>query len=89
MASYLAERYVPPSARASLTADAERLSGAADDSTRLQMTIYAPGEETCFYLFDSGSAARVERASRKAGIRMDRIMPVVSLPASDGARPAR
>jgi hypothetical protein len=76
MGHYLAERYVAASAGGAVACDAERLTAGADAETTLLLTIYAPEDETCFHLFDAGSAALVARASQAAGVSFDRILEV-------------
>jgi hypothetical protein len=83
MGHYLAERYMAASAGGAVASDVERLTASVDGETTLLLTIYAPEDETCFHLFDSGSVALVQRASREAGVAFERILAVESLP---GAR---
>lgn len=79
MGHYLAERYVAAAAGGAVATDAERLTASVDGETTLLLTIYAPEDETCFHLFDAGSAARVAQASREAGVSFDRIVAVQSV----------
>jgi hypothetical protein len=80
VAQYLVEHYMPPSAAGSLEGDAARLRSCTDPRTRLLMTFYAVEDETCFHLFDARSPSAVRRAIAGAGVGIDRIVGVVTVP---------
>ena len=44
---------------------------------RYVRTMFLPGDETCFHLYDAASPALVEEASRRAGITFDRVVEAV------------
>ena len=66
MSTFLVELYAttPPEVRAL----------AASGLTR---TVFVPGDETCFFLFEAGSASDVERALDLAGVGYERVVPAV------------
>lgn len=78
MPHYLAEGYVAEATSASLAADAERMRAALHDveHTMFLQALYLPGDETCFFLFESMSAELVGRVAALAGIAVDRVVPV-------------
>lgn len=78
MPHYLAERYVAEATAASLACDADRVRAAANGvvGTTFLQSLYLPGDETCFFLFDSPSAELVGRAAALAGLTVDRVVPV-------------
>ena len=87
MTSYLVEAYLPSSTTLS---DVERRAAqAADDvsghglTVRLVRTIYIAEDETCFLLFDAGSADAVRQASDRAAIGAQRIVEAVESPVDD------
>jgi hypothetical protein len=76
MAHYLVERYLPPSRRASLDRDRDRIVLASNGDARLLETLYVGDDEVCLHLFESESPALVGRAGRRAGVQFDRIVAV-------------
>jgi hypothetical protein len=78
MEHYLAERYLAESSRGSLVRDTDRIRTAAQKLRQLRFvqTLYMPGDETCFFLFEGESAELVGRAADLAGIAVDRVVPV-------------
>jgi hypothetical protein len=76
VAHFLAERYLAGQDVASLALDTERIRAALGDLAGVQLltTLYVPGDETCFYLFQSDSADLDGHAGE-----YDRVVPVVAL----------
>jgi len=76
---YLVELYVSRAGAADLADASGRARAAAEALTRegtpveVIRSIFVPDDETCFYLFDAASAAAVEEAAARAGIRFGRI----------------
>jgi hypothetical protein len=79
MGRFLVERYLSAASAGSLDADAAQLNCSGEIGVRLLMTIYCPGDETCFHLFEAGSAAHVQRAGATAGIELDRIVSALQI----------
>jgi hypothetical protein len=84
VSEFLVEAYVP---RAAAVADApgvEQASLAAEELTReghpvrLVRSIFVPGEETCFYLYQALSVDAVREAASRAGLRFERVSEAVS-----------
>jgi hypothetical protein len=97
MPEFLAETYAPAGAPGAAGAAAPRAADialAADpvsqDRTPVRFlgAIAVPGEETCFYLFESPSAGAVRAAMTRAGLKPDRITPAVSIRPADPAASA-
>jgi hypothetical protein len=85
MGRFLVERYLPVTSGASVESDAQRLHVSGEPGVRLLLTLYCPDDETCFHLFDAGSAALVERVGVEAGIELGRIARVTQIPGSEPA----
>jgi hypothetical protein len=49
------------------------------DGVRALRTIFVPGDELCFVLFEAPSAEAVIRASERGGLRYERLMPAYQL----------
>jgi len=79
MAEYLVELYVSRDDRAAVVSGAKRARAAAEDLTeenvpvRYVRTIFVPEDETCFFLYEAGSAEAVREAARRAGLGDERI----------------
>ena len=86
MGRFLAERYLPASARESLARDAARLDNGAEPGVRLLLTLYCPDDDTCFHLFDAGSAALIQRTASAAGIELNRIGRATQISANGASR---
>lgn len=78
MEHYLAEKYVPGGSAVSLAREAETLRAlaAAAKGIRLLQSLYLPGEELCFYVFESETPELVAELSGHVGV--DRIMLAVT-----------
>jgi Nickel responsive protein SCO4226-like len=82
---FLVELYLPGDGRERLADTVERARRAADEISREGTpvrhvrTIILPGEETCFCLYSSASAAAVEAASRRMQLPFERVVPAISL----------
>ena len=78
--SYLAEAYTARSRAAEVEAAARRATVAAaalaetGRAVRYVRTVFVPGDETCFYLFEADAAEDVADALRRAGIDCERIV---------------
>lgn len=49
-------------------------------------SILVPGDETCFHLYEAGSADAIRKAARRAGLRFERISEAVAEPPEGGHR---
>jgi hypothetical protein len=84
MAEFLVEQYVSRSDIAAVEAGAHRAHTAAEQMTRegtrvaYLRSIFAPDEETCFYLYEAGSAEIVQEAARRAALPAERVTEVVT-----------
>ncbi len=84
MAEFLVEQYVSRSDIAAVEAGANRAFRAAEQMTREGVrvaylrSIFAPDEETCFYLYEAGSAEVVREAARRAALPAERVTEVVT-----------
>jgi hypothetical protein len=78
--SYLAEAYAARSSAAEVEAAAQRATVAAavlsasGHAVRYVRTVFVPGDETCFYLFEADAAEDVAEVIRRAGIECERIV---------------
>jgi hypothetical protein len=78
--SYLAEAYTARSNAAAVEAAAGRATAAAAALTaagrpvQYVRTVFVPGDETCFHLFEADAAEDVAEAVRRAGIECERIV---------------
>ena len=74
------EAYAARSSGADVEAAAERATVAAADlratgrAVRYVRTVFVPGDESCFYLFEADAAEDVADALRRAGIDCERIV---------------
>lgn len=78
MTGFLVETYTPAAAvlaeieaRAGLAAAELQQAGRP---VRYVRSIFVPGDETCFHLFEAGSAEVVREASERAGLSPQRIV---------------
>lgn len=84
MASYLVEHYHPRSRGDQLTQASARLRAAAAQMSREGTPVrylrglFVPDDETCFHIFEAGSADAVGEAARRAELAYDRILKAVS-----------
>jgi hypothetical protein len=82
---YLVELYVGRAATTELDASAVRAANSAvalsaqGRDVRYIRTIFIPGDETCFHLFEAASSEFVAEAADRAGIRSERIVEAVTL----------
>jgi hypothetical protein len=47
------------------------------EHVRFVRTVFVPGDQTCFQLYEARSASVVEEASRRAGIAFERVVAAV------------
>jgi len=91
MAEFLVEQYVSRSGAPGEGAGAERARRAAAEvnsegtAVRYLRSILVPEDETCFYLYEAGSADAVREAARRAGLRFERISEAVAEPPEGGS----
>jgi len=87
MFEYLVEAYYSPYEPDKTGADPVDVAGAADEVTsqgrpvRLIRAIFAPEDETCFFLFEAGSAEYVTEAAARSGLRFQRLVETASVSA--------
>jgi len=103
---FLVEAYLARLHDSDLVQGVRRAQTAAEEltcegrSVRYLRTIYLPDEETCFHLFDAGSADDVREATIRAGITCERVVdvfdiaarsdqPVIERPWASGSRKER
>jgi hypothetical protein len=94
MPTYLVEAYMPRSHTQEAWAAGRRARAAADDlsregtAIRYVRTTFLPDDETCFHLFEAGSANAVEEVSRRAELGRARVVRAIeaSLPGHRRAR---
>jgi Protein of unknown function (DUF4242) len=87
MASFLAERYYPePSTQEAIAALTESQCAAARAmDIRLIKTIYVPGDETCFTLFEAPSRERVMEASERFALGYNRVTLAIAVSCTNTA----
>ena len=91
MPEFLVELYVARTDAGAVEGDAERARIGAQQLTqegtpvRYLRWIFVPEDETCFFLYRAASADAVCEASRRAGLRCERVTEAV-LPARGGSR---
>lgn len=84
MAEFLVEQYVSRADLASVEQSGRRAHRAAEEMSQEGMpvsylrSIFAPEDETCFYLYEAGSAEIVREAARRASLPSDHVTEVVS-----------
>jgi hypothetical protein len=84
MAEFLVEQYVSRSDLTAVEDGSHRAHAAAEQMTREGVrvaylrSIFAPDEETCFYLYEAGSADVVREAARRAELPAERVTEVVT-----------
>lgn len=80
MSVFLVEAYTPRGAGLDTAAFATRAHAAAREVSRTAGTvrylrsIFVPGDETCFHLFEAPSAEAVWEASRRAALSAERVV---------------
>lgn len=78
----MVELYAPASTEGSGPQAAEDAARRLRDegvAVRYLGSIVIPGDETCFHVFEAPSAEVVRKVGRRAGIRFERIVPVVEV----------
>ena len=79
MAEYILELYVSRGDPTAVAAGAERAQAAAEVLTRegtpvrYVRAIFVPEDETCFFLYEAGSADAVREAAARAGLGAERV----------------
>jgi Protein of unknown function (DUF4242) len=85
MTRYLAELYLPKAGTDEVRNAAERARTASDELTRQGTQVryiralFLGGDETCFHLYEAGSAEAVFEASRRAAIPVERVVEAVDI----------
>jgi hypothetical protein len=91
MAEYLVELYVSREDSAAVESSARRAGVAAEELTakgvpvRYVRAIFVPEDETCFFLYEAGSAGAVRDAARRAGFCCGRITEALGATKGEGA----
>ncbi len=86
MTEYLVELYVSGTDPGAVARGAERTRLAAETLTRegtpvrYLRSIFVPEDETCFHLYEAGSADAVREAARRASMAFERVAEVVEEP---------
>jgi hypothetical protein len=76
---FLVERYVSQTDEDAVTRDADDALAASVEMTRegtpvrYLRSIFVPEDETCFLLYEAGSADAVRKAALRAGLTFERI----------------
>jgi len=81
MTQYLGEAYRPSRTASTLAADTARVraAAAAAGTVRLLRTIYVPGDEICFYIFESDANGLLDDAGLWASLGVDRVQSVIEV----------
>jgi hypothetical protein len=83
VSEYLAELYAPRADAAAVERDAERSRRAAQELTREGTPVrhlrwmFAPDDETCFFLYEATSADAVHEVARRAALTFEHIAQAV------------
>jgi hypothetical protein len=81
--TYLLETYMPGSHVHEAAAAGDRARAAAEELAREGIAVryvrstFLPEDETCFHVFEAGSAATVDTVSLRAALGSGRIVPVL------------
>jgi hypothetical protein len=84
MPEFLLELYVSRTDAAAVERGAQRAHAAAEEMSRegtrvaYVRSIFAPEDETCFYLYEAASRDAVREAARRAALPAERVTEVVS-----------
>jgi hypothetical protein len=76
----MAEAYTPKATNMDVKAAADRAAATAAEMTgsgrpvRHLRSIFVPGDETCFHMFEAETVDRVREVADRAGIRYERIV---------------
>jgi hypothetical protein len=82
--TYLVELYLSGTDMAAFSLGAERARQAAEELSRQGPPVYhlrsifVPGDETCFHLYEAASVERVREAAKRAGLPFERVSEAVS-----------
>ena len=85
MTRYLAELYLPKAGTGEVRSAAERARAAAEElsrqGTRVRYVraLFLGADETCFHVYEAGSAEAVFEASRRAAIPIERVVEAVDI----------
>ena len=86
MAEYLVELYLSREDSAAVVSGSARARAAAEELSgegegiRYVRAIFAPEDETCFFLYEADSAGVAREAARRAGLRFVRVTEVLGAP---------
>ena len=85
MPTYMVERYLPRITSDQLLSAAARAKSTTAEMTkegtpiRYLRSIFVPGEEKCFCIFDGPSSEAVEQANRRAEIPFERVVEATQI----------
>lgn len=85
MPTFLLEAYLPRSRAQEARAAGKRARAAAEElsregtAIRYVRTTFLPEDETCFHLFEAGSADAVAEVSRRAELGRSRVVPYIPI----------
>jgi hypothetical protein len=88
VAEYLLELYVSKTDRTAVDRSREAARRATNELTRrgtpvrLLLSIFVPGDETCFFLYEAESVDVVREAARRAALPHGRVAEAVAEPAA-------
>lgn len=90
MAEFLLEFYVSRTDPAVVESGVERTRHAAErlarergSRVRFVRSIFVPGEETCFYLYEADAADDVREVARSAGLPFERVIEAITATTGD------
>ncbi len=92
---YVVEVYLPSRAAPQLERLAARAQAAAEElngegeAVRYVRSVFVPGEETCFHIYEAASPELVEAAATRAGVRVERLVAAVEIDGDSERTPPR
>ncbi len=90
MTEFLVECFVSATDMTAVADGSEGARRAAEALTRegievrFLRSIFVPEDETCFYLYEAGSAQAVHEAAIRAGLAFDRVAEAVAMTSGEG-----
>jgi hypothetical protein len=86
VAEFLIELYIAGNDTETVEASTDRARRAAEELThegrrvRFVRSIFVPGDETCFYLYEAATAADVREAARRASLPVEDVVEAIFEP---------